>query len=106
MSYLFSKKIKCLRCEKNYKGKKERNKKVYICSGYSNYGSYFCIRDQIDEDELIYITKKHLTLQKIDIQEDGQISDYIERIEIGNEGIKIYYTNNTQSILNKNQIIY
>ncbi len=53
--YLFSSKIKCNRCGKNYKGKMYNGKKVYICSGYSNYGKDFCISGKVDEEDLLFL---------------------------------------------------
>lgn len=103
MAYLFSRKIKCGYCSKNHRGKTEKNKKVYICSTYSNRGKDYCKRNQIDEDELIYIIVKHLKIQKIDI---NKIEKYVDIIEIEEGSIKIKYVDDTESILNGSRVIY
>lgn len=55
-NYLFSNLIKCERCGKNYKGKMYRQTRVYICSGYSNYGKSFCpTSGKIDEEDLLFL---------------------------------------------------
>lgn len=51
MSVLFSRKIKCNHCGKNYKGKKERKRRVYICSSYDNFGK--CKREVLTEEFLV-----------------------------------------------------
>lgn len=48
---LFSRKIKCKHCGKNFKGKKERKRRVYICSSYDNTGN--CKREVLSEEFLI-----------------------------------------------------
>lgn len=53
---LFSRKIKCAHCNKNFKAKKERGNRVYVCSTYDNYGK--CRREVIHQDELIYLLRK------------------------------------------------
>lgn len=49
---LFSKKIKCANCNKNFKGKKQRGKRIYVCSSYDN-GVGDCDREAIYESELV-----------------------------------------------------
>lgn len=63
MNNLFKGKIKCEICGKNYNFKLDHNIPVYICSGYKNYGSNFCPRNQILQKDLINIVQKHLELQ-------------------------------------------
>ena len=48
---LFSGKIKCKHCGKNFKGKKERTRRVYVCSTYDNYGK--CKREVVHQSDLI-----------------------------------------------------
>ena len=56
-NYLFSGLIKCNRCGKNYRGKKDRSNPVYICSGYNNYDN--CERGTIKELSLIEFVEKY-----------------------------------------------
>ena len=49
---LFSRKIKCKHCGKNYKGKKERGRRIYICSSYDN-GTGNCKREVLSEEDLV-----------------------------------------------------
>lgn len=53
---LFSRKIKCKHCGKNFKAKKERGKRVYVCSSYDNYGT--CKREVIRQDDLIELLQR------------------------------------------------
>lgn len=96
--YIFSKLIKCSHCGKNFRGKTDRKKKVYICSTYSQNRT--CYRNKIDEDELIYVIKKHIK------NTDDDVRNHIKNIQAGNKGIIINYTDDTQSILSKDKIIY
>jgi len=100
--------IKCVDCGKNYRGKLERKKCCYICGGYSNKQTQ-CIRYQIEEEQLIYITTKHLSLRGRQVEEGRTLKDYIERIEVsgGEKTIKIYYIgDSTISIVSPNRLLY
>lgn len=106
MAYLFSKKIKCNYCGKNHRGKTEKSKKVYICSTYSNKGKAYCKRNQIDEEELVYIIVKHLEIQKVEILDVKEIGKYVNRIEMEEGKVKILYVDNSESFLSGNKVIY
>lgn len=100
LAYLFSGLILCKKCGKKFRGKKERGKNVYICSGYSNYGSDFCDRNQIHEDDLLYIVKNHFHVKQINPKE------YVKQVEVSGEEVYIYYFDGSQSIFTPNKIIY
>lgn len=51
MTVLFSRKIKCAHCGKNFKGKLQRKKRVYVCSQYDNFGK--CRREVLSENILV-----------------------------------------------------
>ena len=101
MSYLFSSKIRCLDCGKNYRGKTERKNKLYICSTYTKSGK--CYRFQIKENELLDVVDKHINLFNI-ITNDKL--EYVREITVKEKTITIYYTDLTQSTLSANHIIY
>lgn len=104
--YIFRKKIKCVYCGKNHRGKTEKRKKVYICSTYSNKGMSYCKRNQVEEEELIYIIVKHLSLQKISIENRKDIREYVDIIEVEEGKIQILYIDGTGSLISNNKIIY
>jgi len=90
--YLYSGLIKCKLCGKNFRGKKERGKKCYICSGYHNYRN--CKRIQLDEEDIDFVVKRHIPKSEVKL------------IEVHEDKIVIYYENGTQSLINSNQIIF
>lgn len=51
MTILFSRKIKCAHCGKNFKGKLQRKKRIYVCSQYDNFGK--CKREILSETFLV-----------------------------------------------------
>lgn len=92
--YLFSGLIKCGRCGKNYKGKKYRKNKVYICSGYSNYGKEFCsISGKVNEDDLLFLIGDH------------DIRNIREIIIDENVYVKVIMDNNSELIWDSSKII-
>lgn len=62
MSYIFTKKIICLNCEKRFRGLNERGKKKYICGGYHNYKN--CIRWIIEEEQLVDVIRQHYMIEQ------------------------------------------
>jgi CRISPR/Cas system-associated protein Csm6 len=86
--YQFSGLIKCLNCSSNFRGKQQRDKKVYICSLHSRDSSK-CIRNVIREEELIYVVSKHIELQGKSI--NGELSEYVKLIEVNKQGGYIVY---------------
>lgn len=106
--YFFKGLIKCMKCGKNYRGKRERNKKVYVCSGYTNYGSSFCERHQIEEDELLDTIKRHLFIKDIDYTKytNQELADKVKKIEANGEEVVIFYKDGDKSIWSPNKLIY
>lgn len=90
--------IKCLNCSGKYRGKQNRSKKIYICSTYSKSSSK-CTRYVIDEEFLIYTTKKHLSLKGLNV-EDSNLTYYIKSIEVKGRSYTIFYKDNTTSFIN------
>ncbi len=83
--------VYCMRCGKKYKPQQRRKKKVYICSGYSNYGKNFCKRGQIDEEDLDFVIERN--------------GGDVERIEVYEEEIKIIYKNKEISFIKPEKIL-
>ena len=128
--YLFSGKIKCQNCGKNFKGITERGKKKYICAGYANYGKDFCTRLKIDEDKLIYLVNTHIEIQKLkrgirlggsrgrgrpkkeekkgNIIDPYYIIEYTKAIIVRpkEEIIEIYYQDNTKTYISPDRQIF
>jgi hypothetical protein len=95
MHNIFKGKIKCLNCKKNFNYKPDNGQHIYICSGYKNYGSKFCPRNFVREQDLIDIVERHIRNNsegRIQISLD-EIPSLVERIEVLQEHIKIIYKN-------------
>jgi hypothetical protein len=93
MSYLFSGIIKCKNCGGNYRGRKERSHKGYICSTYNNYPDK-CSRFVVREENLIEVIKSHFGSDELTISEIHSIEVYTN-----DKKIVINYSDNSQSIL-------
>lgn len=106
--YQFSGLIICLECGKRFRGKLERSKRIYICSGYSNYGKDFCERNQIEEADLIYLVEKHLFITKKEVGEGKTLRDYVKSIELSdkNKTIEIKYNDKTFTLISPARQIY
>lgn len=100
MAYLFSGLIVCKKCGKKFRGKKERGKRVYICSGYSNYGSEFCKRNQINEEDLLYMLKMHFDNTEVEPKK------YVKRVEVDGDEVCIIYFDGSKSILTPDKIVF
>ena len=75
---------------------------VYLCSGYSNYGSSFCTRNKIDESKLLFLIQPKLGNE---ITRE-LIEENIDEILVDEKGnIEIYYYNYDKSILAYNKLI-
>jgi hypothetical protein len=90
--------MKCLSCGKNYKGKMEGNKKLYFCSGYSNYGREFCTYNPIREEDIIYAMMKHFEIAEQEV--DQELRSYVDIIQVKGAGYKIYYKDHSESLIN------
>jgi hypothetical protein len=82
-------------CGKPYRGRRQRERKVYICSGYSK-GESDCSRFAIKEEDLTDIITKHFNSGIVNLEE-------INSIEVKGNRISINYTDGTQSILSPTQ---
>lgn len=105
MTYLFGNGlIKCLNCGKNYRGKKQRNKVVYICSTY-NRDSSKCMRFVIEEEELLDVIKHHVDIKNqwetiIEAKTEKELSNLVELVEVKDGGYRIIYKSGGESIIN------
>ncbi|MCM3110061.1 zinc ribbon domain-containing protein [Lederbergia lenta] len=73
---LFSKKIKCSHCGKNFKAKLEKGKRKYVCSSYDNYGK--CVRNVIEEDWFRDLIEKRYRKEELTNEEIRERVDWIE----------------------------
>jgi hypothetical protein len=89
--YLFKGKIICGNCKGRFRGKSQRDKRVYICTNHSKDSSV-CERFIIHESDLINIITSHFQSDVIDL-------DLIESIEAKSPTVKINYKDGTQSVL-------
>jgi len=105
MNYLFSGLIKCKTCGSNYRGKKDRTIKKYICSGYHNKSSD-CTRFAIREEEIVEIIQRHLEIN--DRVVDRPLNEYVRSIVVDNEGkgFTIVYKSGKKSISSLTRLKY
>jgi hypothetical protein len=111
--YLFSGKIKCADCLKNYRGKRDREKEIYICNGYHNKNSN-CERNRIKEKYLVDLINRHIEiieqkyrrgdyLEKFPFHvNEGMeqiVNSYVEWIEAKRGYLKIYYKDNSDTLI-------
>ncbi len=98
---LFSKKIKCKHCGGNFKSKKERGKRKYICSRYDNYGE--CRRVIIEEDFLIGVINKRYGKEL----SEKEIKSKVDYIEVEDKLLfTIYLTDMEPIVFSRHNIIY
>lgn len=98
--------VYCSKCGKKHKFKKKAKKHTYVCSTYDNYGANHCSRNQINEDEVIWLISGHFNISESDIDKNF-IQDNVDKI-IGspeNEEIKVIYKNKEESIYSPSLII-
>ncbi|MCX7748093.1 MAG: zinc ribbon domain-containing protein [Clostridia bacterium] len=98
--FLFSGKIFCGLCDWKYRGKTERNKKVYLCSKYSKTGD--CERYKVDEQHLL-----DLILHQLDIYGlSHDRTDLVESIIVTRKDIEINYTGYASTIQKDNEVTF
>ncbi|GIN25616.1 recombinase zinc beta ribbon domain-containing protein [Bacillus licheniformis] len=98
--------IYCSKCGKKHKFKKRAKKHTYVCSTYDNYGANHCSRNQINEDEVLWLISGHFNIFEDEIDRSF-IQDNISKI-IGNpesEEVKVIYKNGEESIYSSSLII-
>lgn len=118
---MFTKKIKCTDCGKNFRGVTERGTKRYICSGYHNYR--ICTRWKIDEDLLLELARNHyeieliksgiITVEKRKLSQSPQITletllGRVDRVEASakDKVLRIQFKDGTASMLSPNHDAY
>jgi len=94
MSILFSKLIKCKNCGKNFKSKKLRSRRAYLCSSYDNLGE--CQREVIYEDFLVELLKRRYG-EDFQISRDNIVS-VVESIEVEKRDVFIINLKNDEPI--------
>lgn len=92
---LFSRKIKCAHCNRNFKAKKERGNRVYVCSTYDNYGK--CRREVMHQDELIYLLRKRYG-EDFEITKEN-VQNTVEKIEVEDKWTFTIYLKNDRPII-------
>jgi D-alanine-D-alanine ligase-like ATP-grasp enzyme len=90
--------IKCLNCGSTFRGKKQRNKVVYICNTYNKLGNDGCPRHVLEEEDITYTISKHLALQGKKI--DGDIQNHVKSIEVQGKGYTVVYKDGSKSLIN------
>lgn len=87
-----------MNCKKHYNFKNDHGQYYYICSGYKNYGSTYCYRNVVREEDLIHLIQLHLSneLKNIILNEEI-IKEHIDRIEVDGDLITIFYKDGTIS---------
>lgn len=118
--YFFSKKIKCLNCQGNFKGITERGTQKYVCTNYANHRT--CIRHVVDQNKLIYLAHKHIEVERLKVgiglggrQKKGEsditvseIKEYVSHIHIDPNSmtIEIFYADETKTYVSDSRISY
>ncbi|MFQ3543432.1 recombinase zinc beta ribbon domain-containing protein [Halobacillus rhizosphaerae] len=101
---LFKGKIYCFTCNKKHKYKKRSKKPVYVCSKYDNYGSNACDRNQISEEEVVWLISGHFAIGEIDVTREFIIEN-VSHIIAGAESIEVFYNNGQKSLISSTQMI-
>lgn len=97
---LFSKLIRCKHCGGNFKFRKDRKKKVYICSKYDNYRS--CIRIPIEEDFLKGLIQRRHRKE----MEDDEIRSVVDYIEVEDKFLlEIHFSDGSAPVLLKERFV-
>lgn len=92
---LFSKKIKCLHCGKNFKAKKEREKYKYLCSTYDNKGA--CKREVLHEEFLVDLLIRRYG-ENFEVSKQN-IQNTVEKIEVEDKWTFTIYLKNDRPII-------
>ena len=93
---LFNGKIFCNVCGKRHKYKKRAKKPVYVCSKYDNYGAKSCIRNQVDEEDLIWFMQSRFLISREEVTRK-LIDEYIQKIVVDDDKTEIIYKNGETS---------
>jgi hypothetical protein len=102
---MFKGKVYCAVCNKKHKYKKRAKKPVYVCSTYDNRGADACIRNQVDEEKLIWYVYGHFSIREEDVTEEF-IREHVDAVYVdGESGFSIHYNNGEKSLISPNKLI-
>lgn len=103
---LFRGKVYCSVCGKKHKFKKRAKKPTYVCSTYDNYGADTCERNQIDEEDIIWLVSGHFNIEEDDITKEF-VDNNIEKViaEPNKTSLTVHYRTGEQSLLSSRKII-
>lgn len=91
---LFYKKIVCIHCGGNFKLKRERGVRKYVCSNYDNHGK--CIRIPIKEETLLSALKNRYR----EVDDEKRLADNVEKITVEDEMFfEIHFKNSDDPII-------
>lgn len=94
--------VYCTECGKKHKYKKRAKKAVYVCSTYDNYGKTKCNRNQVSEDEILFLITGHFSTTGIS---QSFISDNVLEIIASDNKLEIYYRDGEKSLLSGTEMI-
>ncbi|MCE9654176.1 recombinase family protein [Clostridium celatum] len=78
-NYIFTSKIQCGICGKNYKHKDRNGRSTWVCSNHHKYGDEGCIAKPICEEQLIKLLNVVLQIKEFD---EDIFNETIEKIKI------------------------
>lgn len=77
--YIFTSKIQCGICGKNYKHKDRSGRSTWVCSNHHKYGNEGCEAKPIYEDQLINLLNEVLEIKEFD---EEVFRETIEKIKV------------------------
>jgi RecJ-like exonuclease len=92
--------IKCKNCGGRFRGKKQREKVVYVCSTYNKASSKCSPRVTLAQEDLEYTIRKHMDINCIKIE--LELSYYVKSINVHGKGYTVIYKDGSTSIINPN----
>lgn len=78
-SYIFTSKIQCGICNKNYRHKYRSGRSTWVCCNHHKYGNERCIAKPIYEEQLIKLLNQVLEIKEFD---ENIFNETIEKIKI------------------------
>ena len=78
-NYIFTSKIQCEICGKNYKHKDRSGRSTWVCSNHHKYGNEGCIAKPIYEEQLINLLNEVLEINEFD---EEVFKETIEKIKV------------------------
>lgn len=78
-NYIFTSKIQCGICGKNYKHKDRSGRSTWVCSNHHKYGNEGCIAKPIYEEQLINLLNEVLEINEFD---EEVFKETIEKIKV------------------------